>query len=155
MRDLNRAARDLKGDIVTDDDLEDFVAQLGLEVEEPEQEAAVPVHTPEQVSESPEEKAAREAAKLAKIADKRKNIVRRHTEWEDKLASAIESQSVVLRRAIIALRKAAVEDLKTNGAVRDVVGTFDTEAQKALRGTHAYITKLKDSDKSLDELRRV
>lgn len=149
------AASDLKGDIVTDDDLEDFVAQLGLEVEEPEQEAAAPVHTPEQVSESPEEKAAREAAKLTKIADKRKNIVRRHTEWEDKLASAIESQSVVLRRAIIALRKAAVEDLKTNGAVRDVVGTFDSEAQKALRGTRAYITKLKDSDKSVDEQTRL
>lgn len=152
---MPEAAINLKDNLVTDDDIEDFVAQLGLEDEESEASIEEPDPTPEVILETPEEKAAREAAQRAKVADKRRNIEARHKKWEDKLASTIESQSVVLRRAIIAHRKSAVADLKKNSAVREVIGTFDSEAQKALRGTHAYIAKLKGSEKSRDEQTRL
>ncbi|KAI5118675.1 hypothetical protein M0805_003612 [Coniferiporia weirii] len=141
----------------SDDDLDDFYAELGLDVDETASTSGVleAESSPSVVEETEEEKAAREAARIAAVAEKRRNIQARHAVWEEKLAATIEEQSIALRDALESIRRTAAVELKTNGVIRDAVETLHTEAEKALRGTDAYFTKLKQGDKPRDEQARL
>lgn len=133
-----------------DQELEDLLADLGLDLEETisVQPSVVPIIVKE---ESEEEKAAKQAARVAEVAEKRRELQARHTRWEEKLADAITKQTSVLKSTISEIRRSAAADLKVNLAIREAVEKLHSEAEKALRGTEAYFSKLKEGGKSRDE----
>ena len=123
---------------------------MGLDLEETisVQPSVVPIIVKE---ESEEEKAAKQAARVAEVAEKRRELQARHTRWEEKLADAITKQTSVLKSTISEIRRSAAADLKVNLAIREAVEKLHSEAEKALRGTEAYFSKLKEGGKSRDE----
>ncbi|KAH8110987.1 hypothetical protein DFH11DRAFT_1859633 [Phellopilus nigrolimitatus] len=139
--------------ISSDDDLDGFLDGLGLDVDETvTTSGTLEVEpSPSAVEETEEEKAVREAALLAEVAEKRRNLQARHTKWEEKLQAVITAQTAALRKALSSIRKSAAAELKANATIRDAVETLHVEAEKALRGTDAYFAKLKKEGKARDE----
>ncbi|KAL5513274.1 hypothetical protein ACEPAH_3672 [Sanghuangporus vaninii] len=137
-----------------DDELDDLLAELGLDLEETISSDALSPE-PSVVEESEEEKAAREAKRLAEVAAKRRELEGRHTRWEEKLADTIEAQKVVLKEALAAIRRTGAAELKINLSIRAGIETLNSEAEKALRGTDAYFTKLRTGGKPVAEQARL
>ena len=136
-----------------DDDLDDLLAELGLDLEETVSTDAPP--EPSVVEESEEEKAAREVARLAEVAAKRRELEGRHSRWEEKLSEMIETQKVALKEAIASIRRTGAAELKINLSIRAGIETLNSEAEKALRGTDAYFTKLRTGGKPVAEQARL
>ncbi|KAL5531376.1 hypothetical protein ACEPAG_4253 [Sanghuangporus baumii] len=137
-----------------DDELDDLLAELGLDLEETISSDAPPPE-PSVVEESEEEKAAREAKRLAEVAAKRRELEGRHARWEEKLADTIDAQKVVLKEALTAIRRTGAAELKINLSIRAGIETLNSEAEKALRGTDAYFTKLRTGGKPVAEQARL
>lgn len=146
----HRPPNSVSGSAPLDKELEDLLADLGLDLEETVSLQPSPVPPPV-IEETEEEKAAKEAARLAEVAEKRRELQARHSQWEEKLANAIAQQTSELKSAIAEIRRAAATDLKANLAIRETVDKLHNESEKALRGTEAYFTKLKEGGKSLEE----
>ncbi|THH10345.1 hypothetical protein EW145_g1375 [Phellinidium pouzarii] len=140
---------------LSDDDLDDFYAELELDVEETTSSTDAVEATPSVVQETEAEEAARKEAHLAAVAERRRDLETRHAMWEDKLAAAVQVQATVLRDALGSIRSTAAAELKTNWAIRDAVEALHTESEKALRGTDAYFAKLIKSEKPRDEQARL
>lgn len=141
-------------DDTTEVDLDEFYASLGLEVEEDDTSSASEVLTPipEPVKEeTEEEKAERARIKALETAEKRKQLEVRHTHWETQLEQMIKMQRKALRSALVALRKAAAAELKNSTEMRGAIETLHREAEKALKGTEAYSTKLRQEEKTDEE----
>ncbi|EJD07672.1 uncharacterized protein FOMMEDRAFT_16301 [Fomitiporia mediterranea MF3/22] len=136
-----------------DDDLDQLLAELELDVEETI--SSDPPSTSSVIEETEEQKAAREAARLAEVAEKRRELTARHTRWEEKLADTISAQSASLKEAITSIRRVGAAELKINLAIRAAIQTLHTEAEKALRGTDAYFTKLRVGGKPRAEQARL
>ncbi|KAI0272732.1 hypothetical protein BC834DRAFT_966707 [Gloeopeniophorella convolvens] len=133
-----------------DIDLEAFYADLGLDDEPP-----VPVPVEESPVETPppteEELEERRLQELAKTAAKRKDITDRHTKWEEKLDMAIKEKKKSLRKALVAMRKAAVQELEENAEVQSTIDQLVEEAEKFLKGAEAYLANLKKEPRTADE----
>jgi hypothetical protein len=135
-----------------DVDLEAFYADIEFSEEEPEpemqEEDVADTESPSLDEEQLEERRLQE---LAKTAEKRHNITSRHTKWEEKLEKAIKENKKSLRKALVALRKAAVQDLKTNKDVQSAIEQLVENAEKFLKGAEAYLNKLKTESQTMDE----
>jgi hypothetical protein len=135
-----------------DVDLEAFYADIEFSAEEPEpeiqEEDVADVESPSLNEEQLEERRLQE---LAKTAEKRRDIMSRHTKWEEKLEIAIKENKKSLRKALVALRKAAVQDLKTNKDVLSAIEQLVENAEKFLKGAEAYLNKLKAESQTTDE----
>lgn len=135
-----------------DVDLEAFYADIEFNAEEPEPEIQEEdVADEESPSLSQEQLEERRLQELAKTAEKRRDIMSRHTKWEEKLEKAIKENKKSLRKALVALRKAAVQDLKTNQEVLSAVEQLVENAEKFLKGAEAYLNKLKAESQTPDE----
>ncbi|KAH9987154.1 hypothetical protein BJV74DRAFT_842836 [Russula compacta] len=124
--------------------LEAFYADIGLdneepEAEEPEEEVAteIPSLDEEQLEEL-------RLQNLANTAEKRRDIMSRH-------ANAVKQKKKALRKALVALRKAAVQELQTNTEVQSAIEQLVENAEKFLRGSEAYINNLKTESRTTDE----
>jgi hypothetical protein len=135
-----------------DVDLEAFYADIEFSVEEPEpeiqEEDVADAEDPPLDQEQLEERRLQE---LAKTAEKRRDIMSRHAKWEEKLEKAIKENKKSLRKALVALRKAAAQDLKTNKDVHSAVEQLVANAEKFLKGAEAYLSKLKTESQTTDE----
>ena len=135
-----------------DVDLEAFYEDIEFSEEEPEleiqEEDVADTENPELDEEQLEERRLQE---LAKTAEKRRNIISRHAKWEEKLEIAIKENKKSLRKALVALRKAAVQDLKTNKDVQSAIEQLVENAEKFLKGAEAYLNKLKTESQTTDE----
>ena len=135
-----------------DVDLEAFYADIEFSEEEPEpeiQEEDVEVtESPELDEELIEERRLQE---IAKTAENRRNITGRHLKWEEKLEKVIKEKKKSLRKALVALRKAAVQDLKTDKDVQSAIEQLVENAEKFLKGAEAYLNKLKTESQTADE----
>ncbi|KAI0281110.1 hypothetical protein BGY98DRAFT_1095056 [Russula aff. rugulosa BPL654] len=135
-----------------DVDLNAFYADIEFSEDEPEPEVQeedvadteIPPLTEEQLEE-------RRLQELAKTAEKRRNIMSRHSKWEEKLEITIKANKKSLRKALVALRKAAVQDLKTNKDVHSAIEQLVENAEKFLKGAEAYLNKLKAESQTTDE----
>jgi hypothetical protein len=135
-----------------DVDLEAFYADIEFSDEEPEpeiqEEDVAGTESPSLDEEQLEE---RRLEELAKTAEKRRDITSRHAKWEEKLEKAIKEKKKSLRKALVALRKSAVQDLKTNKDVQSAIEQLVENAEKFLKGAEAYLNKLKTESQTTDE----
>ena len=133
-------------------DLKAFYEDIEFSEEEPEpeiqEEDVAEAESPELDEEQLEERRLQE---LAKTAEKRRDIASRHAKWEEKLEVAIKENKKSLRKALVALRKAAVQDLKTNMDVQSAIEQLVENAEKFLKGAEAYLNKLKTESQTTDE----
>ncbi|KAI0687143.1 hypothetical protein C8T65DRAFT_590613 [Cerioporus squamosus] len=136
-------------DILSDPDLEEFKAELGLSddlLSEPEQ-----LETPVTDTESEQEREERLRARREKTAKDRADIDRRHTEWEKKVEDLVASSRKALRKALVAIRKAAVTDLKENTEIQQEIENLVADAEKFLRGAEKYMNNLQKENRKLEE----
>ena len=157
--DVVQSSVSFEPDVSSDFDFDEFIADLGLDGNSgltpsspssslsPEESASVPA----QQVETEEERLERLRIKAEENAEKRRDIESRHTKWEEKLQVAVKEQKKALRKALVALRKSGVADLKSSQRIRTEIDTLHSESEKALRGTETYFGKLKKEDKEKDE----
>jgi hypothetical protein len=132
-------------------DLEAFYADIEFTKEDP------PPEVPEDVAdtESPlldeEQLEERRLQELAKTAEKRRDITSRHANWEEKLENVIKEKKKALRKALVALRKGAAEELGTNEDVQSAIEQLVESTEKFLKGAEAYLNKLKTEPQTTDE----
>jgi hypothetical protein len=141
------APQSLDGDV----DLEAFYADIGLNDEEPEAEAPEEdTHTepPPLTEEQMEELRLKE---LAKTAEKRRDITTRHAKWEEKVENMIKEKKKTLRKALVAMRKAAVQELGTNNNLQSAIEQLVENAEKFLKGAEAYLSNLKTEPRPAEE----
>ena len=134
-----------------DVDLETFYADIGLddeELEEEEPEEDVHGENPPLDEEQLEELRLKE---LEKTAEKRRDIMSRHEKWEEKLEDLIKEKKKSLRKALVTLRKAAVQELRTNNDVQSAIEQLVENAEKFLKGAEAYLNNLKTESRPTDE----
>jgi hypothetical protein len=133
-----------------DVDLEAFFADIGLRDEEPEAEITEAEDVPEP-SLSAEQLEELRLEKLAKTAEKRRNIMERHAKWEEVLESAIKEKRKALRKTLVAMRKAAVLEFKTNNDLQSAVDQLVENAEKLLKGAEAYLNNVKEESRTAEE----
>ena len=135
-----------------DIDLEAFYADIEFTEEEPVLEIPEEdVAEPESPSLSEEQLEELRQQKLAKTAQKRRDVTSRHAKWEEKLENVIKEKKKTLRKALVALRKTAVQELKTNKDVHSAVEQLVESTEKFLKGAEAYFNKLKTETQTTDE----
>ncbi len=136
-------------DFLSDPDLEEFKAELGLSddlLSEPEQP-----DTPVSDDESEQEREERLRARREKTARDRAELDQRHTEWEKKVESLVADSKKALRKALVAIRKAAVTELKENAEIQKEVESLVEDAEKFLRGAEKYMNNLQKENRKLEE----
>lgn len=135
-----------------DIDLESFYADIEFTEDEPApeipEEGVTESENPPLDEEQLEEL---RQQKLAKTAQKRRDITTRHAKWEEKLDNVIKEKKKTLRKALVALRKTAVQELKTNRDVHFAVEQLVESTEKFLKGAEAYFNKLKTETQTTDE----
>lgn len=134
-----------------DVDLETFYADIGLDDEDPgadEPDEDVHGENPPLDEEQLEELRLKE---LEKTAEKRRDITSRHAKWEEKLENLIKEKKKSLRKALVTLRKAAVQELRTNNGVQSAIEQLVGNAEKFLKGAEAYLNNLKTESRPADE----
>jgi hypothetical protein len=134
-----------------DIDLEAFYADIGLASEEPEAEVPEESTEPESPPLNEEQLEELRLKELAKTAKKRHDITSRHSKWEEKLDEMIREKKRTLRKALVALRKAGVQELRTNTNVQSAIEQLVTNAEKFLKGAEAYLNNLKTELRTSDE----
>jgi len=134
-----------------DAELDDFFADIGMSEDETplESEAAEETATspPEPTPETQEQKIAR----LAKIAEQRADITKRHAGWENKLDAQIAEGEERFRRELEQFRADQAEALKSSADVRAELDTLVSDAEKYLKGAEGYLQTLKKDQKSKQE----
>ncbi|KAK7687783.1 hypothetical protein QCA50_009002 [Cerrena zonata] len=138
---------------VSDDDidLDAFYAELGLD-EDGETTATDEAPAPEE-TESEEEIAERKRLRDIKTAEKRAALTKRHEEWEQKVEESIATNENALKKGLIAIRKAATAELKSNVEIRKELESLEEDAEKYLRGAEKYLANLKRESRREDEKR--
>ncbi|PCH44428.1 hypothetical protein WOLCODRAFT_139004 [Wolfiporia cocos MD-104 SS10] len=135
-------------------DLDAFYAELGIEDIVTEGSTSTPGDVlPPVKTESDEEKAERQRLRAAQMADKRKDIMSRHTKWEEQLTAEIEVNKKALRKALITLRKAAAAELKESREIHAEIEGLVEEAEKLLKGADKYLQTLVKEGRTEDEKR--
>jgi len=92
------------------------------------------------VAETEEEIAERQRLKAIQTAEKRADIQRRHTEFEQKVHALGKEAVDDLETFLSAVRSVAGADLRRRA--QDHIKTLQSEADKGLKGTDAYLNKL-------------
>jgi len=127
-----------------DQDLHNFVADLGLDDDFPhgsKTESSVPDHP--KATETEEDAVERLRRQAEETAKKRADIMGRHAKWEEQLEDQIQSQQQQLRKSLVAVRKAAVVELKGSVKINGQVEFLVKEAEKYLKGAEVYLASLK------------
>ena len=133
-----------------DVDLNAFYADIGLNDESPE---------PEEVPESPtgppplseEQLEELRLKKLAETAEKRQDITGRHSKWEEMLDKSIKEHKKSLRKVLVAMRKVAAQEFRTNTDVKSAIDQLVENADKLLKGAEAYLANLLRESRPSDE----
>lgn len=136
---------------ITDDiDLDAFYADIGLNDEVPESEEVPesPTEPPPLTEEQLEEI---RLERLAETAEKRRDITGRHSKWEEKLDKTIQEQKKSLRKVLVAMRKAAAQEIRTNTDVKSAIDQLVENADKLLKGAEAYLVNLLKESRPLEE----
>lgn len=94
-----------------------------------------------QVEETEEEIAERKRLKAIATAEKRADIESRHAKYEGDLQALGKSAVEDLETFLVAVRSVAAGDL--NRRAKEHIATLRNEAEKGLKGTEAYLKKLK------------
>jgi len=141
-------------DIDLDVDLKSFLADLGIQDESPDGEPSTSIEAPPpEVSETAEDEAERLRRQEEFTANKRADIMRRHSNWEDELETLMKTKRKELRKALVAIRKSAAAELKESSQIRDQINLFVEDAEKYLKGVEMSLRTLKkDSQKNEDKL---
>ena len=143
-------------DLLSDPDLDAFKAELGLvEDELLSDEPVEDSNAVQQPVETDEEREARLQAQREKTARDRANIESRHANWETKLNEQIQVNKKALRKALVAIRKAAVVELKGNEEIRNEVDSLVEDGEKFLRGAEKYLANLQRENRSIEEKRKL
>ena len=136
--------------IADDIDLDAFYADIGLndEVPEPEEVPESPTEPPPLTEEQLEEL---RLERLAETAEKRRDITGRHSKWEEKLDKTIQEQKRSLRKVLVAMRKAAAQEIRTNADVKSAIDQLVENADKLLKGAEAYLANLLKESRPSEE----
>ena len=132
-----------------DDGLDAFSAEIGLDLDEPDDEEQVLFASPP--VESDEEREARLKAKAEETAWKRKDITDRHTDWEYQLEDLKREQMETFRLALFNIRKVAAKTLKKDSDVQRAINEFAADGDKYLRGAENYLKNLVKGDKKQEK----
>ncbi|KAL5633084.1 hypothetical protein ACGC1H_003545 [Rhizoctonia solani] len=119
-----------------DDDLDAWIESLRTESTPTPEPEAQPVVEP-----TKEELAEQQRLKTIATAEKRADIESRHTKYEEELRALGHSAVDDLETFVSAVRSVAAADLGRRA--RDHIDTLNKEADKGLKGTEAYLQKLK------------
>lgn len=135
-----------------DIDLDDFVKDLGLDLDDPSEQLSPADESPsaEAIQTGPSEEGLEEERrqKQEENAQKRQEIESRHTKWEAKVAEAIVTQREVVQKALTDIRNVGATELQNSQQIRKDLDSMHGEADKAIRGTEAYFAKLKAENRS-------
>lgn len=136
--------------IADDIDLDAFYADIGLndEVLEPEEVPEPPTEPPPLTEEQLEELRLK---RLAETAKKRRDITGRHSKWEENLDKTIKEQKKSLRKILVAMRKVAVQEIRTNTDVKSAIDQLVENADKLLKGVEAYLANLLKESRPSEE----
>ncbi|KZT21195.1 hypothetical protein NEOLEDRAFT_1074005 [Neolentinus lepideus HHB14362 ss-1] len=140
-----------------DHDLNEFIEIIG-NIDVDEVDPAPEETEPEDVFASmpnPSETAEEKEARLAAVAEKRRDIVARHEKWEQDLEALIKEKRKALRKALVALRKMAVTELKESKEIQEEVEILVQEAEKFLKGADGYLKTLKKEERSAQDKERL
>ncbi|TFY54023.1 hypothetical protein EVJ58_g9108 [Rhodofomes roseus] len=152
----------LAASVVPDIDLDAFAAELGLNdiaaelsgsasgIATEAHSAPVPMDT-----ETEEEKEQQRLRQLQETVEKRADVEARHTKWEDEQAALIGDSKRSLRRALVALRKAAAAELKESTEIRAEIESFVARAEDLLKGAEKYLQTLVKDQRPDDEKRQL
>ena len=132
-----------------DDDLDAFSAEIGLDLDEPDEEEEV-LFAPSPV-ETDEEREARLKAKAEETAWRRKEITDRHTDWEYQLEDLKKEQMETFRLALFNIRKVAAKNLKKDSDVQPAISEFAADGEKYLRGAESYLKNLVKGEKKQEK----
>jgi len=132
-----------------DDSLDAFSAEIGLDLDEPDDEEHV-LFAPPPV-ESDEEREARLKAKAEETAWKRKDITDRHTDWEYQLEDLKKEQMETFRLALFNIRKVAAKTLKKDSDIQRAINEFAADGDKYLRGAENYLKNLIKGEKKQEK----
>ena len=132
-----------------DDGLDAFSAEIGLDLDEPDEEENV-LFAPPPV-ESDEEREARLKAKAEETAWKRKDITDRHTDWEYQLEDLKREQMETFRLALFNIRKVAAKNLKKDSDIQRAINEFAADGDKYLRGAENYLKNLIKGEKKQEK----
>ncbi|KAI0794103.1 hypothetical protein C8Q74DRAFT_1215512 [Fomes fomentarius] len=140
--------------LLSDPDLDLFKAELGLTEDflEGNENNEAKTHEEEETEEQREEEARR---RREQNAIDRANVVKRHTEWEQKVEVLIEESKETLRKSLVDIRKAAVTELKDNVQIKTEVHSLIEDAEKFLRGAEKYLSNLQKENRKPEEKRAV
>jgi hypothetical protein len=141
------------GDAGDDTDLQAFLADIGLDDSPEPQPSEIVESTPPRVGETEEEKAQRLLERQQMLALRRMDIMRRHSNWETQLETLVKTRRKELRKALVAIRKAAVDELKESSQIKGHVDSFLAEAEKYLKGVEMSFTSLKRENKRNEDKR--
>ncbi|KAG9123335.1 hypothetical protein FRC07_015075 [Ceratobasidium sp. 392] len=122
-----------------EDDVEAWLAELRADV--PNTSATPVPEATQPVEETEEQIAERERAQKIETARKRADLNQRHTKFETDVHALGKSAVEDLELYLVAVRGVAAADL--NRRAKDHVATLKNEAEKGLKGTDAYLNKLK------------
>jgi len=136
--------------LVDEINLDTFYADIGLFDEEPEMPKSEPAPTQDPPL-SAEQLEELRLKKLAETAEKRRDITGRHSKWEAKLDKTIKEQKKSLRKVLVAMRKAAEQELRANTDVKSAINQLVENAEKLLKGAEAYLASLKKESRPKDE----
>ncbi|TBU47545.1 hypothetical protein BD309DRAFT_988016 [Dichomitus squalens] len=143
-------------DLLSDPDLDAFKAELGLSEEDLLSDKPAEDSSSSQLQvETDEEQEARLQARREKTARDRANIESRHAKWETKIIEQIQVNKKSLRKALVAIRKAAVVELKDNEEIRNEVDSLVEDGEKFLRGAEKYLANLRKEGRSIEEKRKL
>jgi hypothetical protein len=146
-------------DSMEDENLDDFLQELGISSsEELDASESTPTDSDETVTQHTSVVSEEESAEAfrAKVAAKRAAIVERHTNWEAQMDEAVKTRERALRRALVSMRKKAVDELKelivrsgTEDSGEKVVDSIEHEANRLAKGIEGYIKKERDQKERL------
>ena len=142
-------------DLLSDPDLDAFKAELGLSEEDLLSDPVEDSGPAEPHVETEEEREARLAAAREKTARDRATLLGRHTKWEAQLVEEIQTRKKALRKTLVAIRKAAVVELKGNEQIRNEIDSLIEDGEKYLRGAEKYLANLLKESRKIEEKRTI
>ncbi|KAH9940873.1 uncharacterized protein BXZ73DRAFT_75400 [Epithele typhae] len=120
---------------------EDLFSDLDLDFFEDLAREDEPVQPTKELWEIERDREIAQRDALAKVANKRADITSRHTKWEERLDERISANKKALRKSLVAIRKAAVVEVK-EGAVRKEMESLVADWEKYMRGAEKFLANL-------------
>ncbi|KAJ7780223.1 hypothetical protein DFH07DRAFT_936133 [Mycena maculata] len=142
-----------------EDEMDDFMADLGLDIDEPEPEVVedeVDDLTPAERHELQRREAEEQAeAKLRRTAEKRKDLEGRMAHSKETLSAMVKEKNKQLRKTLVGMRKAAVAKMDDPfSTIGGQLPALEKEGDKLLKGLEGYLKKDIKSNKGGDPVER-